>query len=159
MTYAPPVWTPHRIGSLQELWPSGLSCSEIAKAMGLNKNQVIGKAHRLGLVKKKSPIRPIAFDDRRFIRMWDGGVNISHMQFTFGCSRDAILRHVHKLGLQQRQLWSYPKMPKSKLHRILKPDVVPAREVPAESECLWKDCKHIALPNHPYCYGDTHSRQ
>lgn len=56
------TWTPARIGILQELWGSGLSAKEIAARLGggITRNAVIGKAHRLGLSSRPSPIKRVA---------------------------------------------------------------------------------------------------
>jgi GcrA cell cycle regulator len=53
------TWTPARIGMLQDLWGSGLSAKEIAARLGsgITRNAVIGKAHRLGLSSRPSPIK------------------------------------------------------------------------------------------------------
>lgn len=55
------TWTPARIGMLQELWGSGLSAKQIAARLGsgITRNAVIGKAHRLGLSSRPSPIRRV----------------------------------------------------------------------------------------------------
>ncbi len=50
------TWTPERISRLTELWADGVSASLIAKEMELGKNAVIGKAHRLELPRRPSPI-------------------------------------------------------------------------------------------------------
>lgn len=42
-------WTDARIAELERLWGEGKSASEIAGLMGLTRNAIIGKAHRLGL--------------------------------------------------------------------------------------------------------------
>ncbi len=51
------TWTDERIDQLTELWGAGQSASQIGKALGLSKNAVIGKAHRLKLPPRPSPIR------------------------------------------------------------------------------------------------------
>ncbi len=50
-------WTNERIEKLTELWSQDLSTAEIGKLLGITKNAVVGKAHRLGLPKRQSPIR------------------------------------------------------------------------------------------------------
>ena len=51
-------WTAERVETLEQLWRSGRSASQIAQALGgVTRNAVIGKAHRLGLMGRPSPIR------------------------------------------------------------------------------------------------------
>jgi len=42
-------WTDAAIARLKELWGEGFSASECGKRMGVSRNAVIGKVHRLGL--------------------------------------------------------------------------------------------------------------
>ena len=51
------TWTPELIGELTRLWTEGLSTAEIGKRLGVSKNAVVGKAHRLHLSTRPSPIR------------------------------------------------------------------------------------------------------
>ena len=44
------------IGVLRALWDEGHSTAEIGWRMGLSKNAVVGKAHRLNLRARPSPI-------------------------------------------------------------------------------------------------------
>jgi len=51
-------WNDERVAALQRLWAQGLSASQIAERLGnVTRNAVIGKAHRLGLASRPSPIR------------------------------------------------------------------------------------------------------
>lgn len=50
-------WTPEQIDDLTRLWNEGRPGSQIARVMGLTANQVIGKAHRLHLSGRASPIK------------------------------------------------------------------------------------------------------
>lgn len=50
-------WTEETIARLRELWAEGLSTAEIGRRMGISKNAVVGKAHRLNLTARPSPIR------------------------------------------------------------------------------------------------------
>jgi GcrA cell cycle regulator len=42
-------WTPERIEQLKSCFAAGMTCSEIGAAIGVSRNAVIGKIHRLGL--------------------------------------------------------------------------------------------------------------
>lgn len=49
---------PEKVAELQRLWATGLSAQKIGLQMGnLTKNQIVGKAHRLGLPGRESPIQ------------------------------------------------------------------------------------------------------
>ena len=52
-------WTDDRIDILKKLWAKGLSASQIAGQIGdgVTRNAVIGKAHRLGLKSRPSPVK------------------------------------------------------------------------------------------------------
>ena len=51
-------WTEERMELLRSLWGAGRTASEIAEIIGeVSRNSVIGKAHRLGLSGRPSPIK------------------------------------------------------------------------------------------------------
>ena len=50
-------WTDDAIRELRRLWSEGYSTAEIGRRMGISKNAVVGKAHRLDLPARPSPIR------------------------------------------------------------------------------------------------------
>ena len=52
------AWTDERIEQLRQMWQAGSTASQIAEALGgVSRNAVIGKAHRLGLQARPSPVR------------------------------------------------------------------------------------------------------
>jgi GcrA cell cycle regulator len=52
-------WTEERIERLKQMWQEGATASEIAEKLGgVSRNAVIGKAHRLGLEARPSPVKP-----------------------------------------------------------------------------------------------------
>jgi GcrA cell cycle regulator len=51
-------WTDERIDKLKSLWGQGHTASQIADELGgVSRNAVIGKAHRLGLESRPSPVK------------------------------------------------------------------------------------------------------
>ena len=50
------VWTDERLDELRKLWAEGLSITQIGEALGVSRNAIAGKAHRMGLPKRPSPI-------------------------------------------------------------------------------------------------------
>lgn len=51
-------WTDERIDRLKTMWENGLTASQIAEELGgVSRNAVIGKAHRLGLKSRPSPVK------------------------------------------------------------------------------------------------------
>jgi GcrA cell cycle regulator len=51
-------WTDERIDTLKTMWEKGLTASQIAESLGgVSRNAVIGKAHRLGLQARPSPVK------------------------------------------------------------------------------------------------------
>ena len=50
-------WAEETIIRLRALWDEGLSTAEIGRRLGVSKNAVVGKAHRLDLPARPSPIR------------------------------------------------------------------------------------------------------
>lgn len=50
-------WNDETIARIRALWDEGLSTAEIGRRMGITKNAVVGKAHRLNLPARPSPIQ------------------------------------------------------------------------------------------------------
>jgi GcrA cell cycle regulator len=60
MTTTLATWNPERVEQLRNFVGAGLTCSQIAAEIGVTRNAVIGKIHRLGL----GPGRPAAAPGR-----------------------------------------------------------------------------------------------
>jgi len=59
-------WTEERIERLKKMWHDGATASQIAEELGgVSRNAVIGKAHRLGLEQRPSPVKPGEEKDRK----------------------------------------------------------------------------------------------
>lgn len=72
-----PTWTAERIDQLKLLWEEGVTTAEIGRRIGVSKNAVVGKVHRIGLlprvVKEAPPPRRNVFDFAGPACMWPIG--------------------------------------------------------------------------------------
>ena len=50
------VWDEQKLNKLKKLWDEGLPITKIGIEIGVSRNAIAGKAHRLGLPKRNSPI-------------------------------------------------------------------------------------------------------
>ena len=50
------VWDDKKLNKLKKLWDEGLPITKIGIELGVSRNAIAGKAHRLGLPKRNSPI-------------------------------------------------------------------------------------------------------
>lgn len=57
-SYRGESWPARDLDQLSRLWDEGLTASQIGLRMGRSKNSIVGKAHRLDLPSRPSPIRP-----------------------------------------------------------------------------------------------------
>lgn len=51
-------WSAHEVAIIRLLWQTGITAAGIANRLGTTRNSVIGKARRLGLAPRPSPIKP-----------------------------------------------------------------------------------------------------
>ena len=51
------AWTDQMVEDLKIMWQQGLTTAEIGKRLGVSKNSIVGKVHRLGLSGRPSPIK------------------------------------------------------------------------------------------------------
>ena len=51
------AWTDEMVEDLKKMWKKGLTTNEIAKNLGVSKNSIVGKVHRLNLTARHSPIK------------------------------------------------------------------------------------------------------
>lgn len=65
MTDTANAWTEERLQKLRELWDEGLSITQIGDALGVSRNAIAGKAHRMGLPKRPSPISKTASEAKK----------------------------------------------------------------------------------------------
>lgn len=51
------AWTDEMVEELKKLWDEGVTTGEIGRRLGISKNSIVGKVHRLGLSGRPSPIK------------------------------------------------------------------------------------------------------
>lgn len=51
------AWTDEMVDKLRQMWTEGKTATEIAKELGVTKNSIVGKVHRLCLTARPSPIK------------------------------------------------------------------------------------------------------
>lgn len=51
------IWTDEAVEDLRKMWDKGMTTGQIAKALNVTKNSIIGKVHRLCLTARPSPIK------------------------------------------------------------------------------------------------------
>jgi GcrA cell cycle regulator len=88
-------WNDATKKTLRALWAEGLTTAEIGRRMGIGKNAVLGKAHRLNLPSRKSPIvrdsgPDINARDQRIMEMVSQGVAQTVAASLAGVTRDVV---------------------------------------------------------------------
>ncbi len=92
MTY---TWTDERIEKLASMWADGWSASRLAAALGIARNAVIGKVHRLRLSGDKPPspeprISRNQYDHDAILDRWLAGANQSDIADAIGTTKHTI---------------------------------------------------------------------
>ena len=54
------IWTDEAVEELKKMWDRGMTTGQIAKALNVTKNSIIGKVHRLCLTARPSPIKKVS---------------------------------------------------------------------------------------------------
>lgn len=54
------IWNDEAVEELKRMWDRGMTTGQIAKALNVTKNSIIGKVHRLCLTARPSPIKKVS---------------------------------------------------------------------------------------------------
>jgi GcrA cell cycle regulator len=101
----PSPWTPERDQQLTADWDAGFTTAEIGARMGISKNSVIGRAHRLMLAPRGSPINLAASqswtdaDDATLRAIYGGFLTTAEIAARMGRTTHAISYRAKFLGL------------------------------------------------------------
>lgn len=167
-------WNEETIARLRQLWQDGHSTAEIGRRMGITKNAVVGKAHRLALTARPSPIRRGTQDGPRPRRSatrrmtgatLQGGSTQPGGSTQLGMAPSAppvqrpvpLDAAVSSVADAPLAVPVRPAMPQPVMLRAL-PSIKPSARV---STCCWpigdpgtpsfRFCDDGAMPNKPYC--------
>lgn len=59
------AWTDKMVEELKKMWKQGITTGEIGRRLGISKNSIVGKVHRLGLEGRPSPIKKGSEDESK----------------------------------------------------------------------------------------------
>ncbi|MGI4943353.1 MAG: GcrA family cell cycle regulator [Janthinobacterium lividum] len=141
-------WNEDTIARLRAFWDEGHSTAEIGRRMGVTKNAIVGKAHRLELPARPSPIRRVA--EAGHVSRRDQVRRVSGPTLPVA---EAVADAVRKEPLAEPPSVARP----APLLRA----VPPPRPAVKASTCCWpigepgtpsfRFCDEGALPSKPYC--------
>lgn len=149
------VWTDEKVKLLVQLWESGQSITQIGKGLGMTRNAVVGKAHRIGLAKRASPIvrsdkpaqpRPAPAPHASPPATPRVSVQMKDEPAAQVVSSGPVPAQVHGHAQSQNQL--SPQM-LAQLNPATGPRCKWPIGDPKSSE--FDFCDHVALPGKPYC--------
>lgn len=101
-------WTAERDAQLRNLWDAGLSGTKIGRRMGISKSAAIGRAHRLKLKSRASPIATLSRpwteeDDARLTQLYGGFLSVDQIGEKLDRSKASIRYRAVHLGLVSKK--------------------------------------------------------
>jgi|TARA_Y100000310_G_C20678911_1_gene814718 GcrA cell cycle regulator len=96
------IWTEKEIAILVEGWEAGVTCGQIAIALGTRtRNAVIGRAHRMGLSERASPIKDVDIEVIMEVqRLAIKGLKIKEIMAQTGAGRTTVIKYRRRLREQ-----------------------------------------------------------
>lgn len=162
------VWDEETIRFLRQLWSEGHSTAEIGRRIGASKNAIVGKAHRLDLDGRPSPIRRKLTEDERQRRIVPKPPKVTLPPFgaIFVPSAPAVTavgpyqQPFRGAAAVVQALAQTPKL-KQPVFAAPTPQPTPAPLYRKSVECCWPEgtpgtktfrfCEGISVPGKPYC--------
>lgn len=146
------VWTDEKVKLLVQYWEAGQSITQIGKQLGMTRNAVVGKAHRIGLAKRASPImRADKPAQPRAAASGGGSGGDVHRappapRAPIQVKEDAATPHAPHQHVPQAQLTAA-------MLAALTPSTGPRCKWPIgdPKTAEFDFCTHVALPGKPYC--------
>jgi GcrA cell cycle regulator len=152
-------WNEESIAKLRALWAEGLSTAAIGRRMGVSKNAVVGKAHRLNLPSRPSPI-PCDGNNagsRRQRSTRVKGATLARLESL--AERDGIVAKDPYVYFTERDdIGQFTKSPQrlAALPVCDSPvECEPAAPLPVTGTCLWPMWGHYVEPTQVFCGADA----
>ena len=149
-------WTPVMVAELTRLWDCGETAVKIGIALGVSKNAVVGKAHRLNLTPRVSPIRqkmvPGTIDQIRELCQAGARRTVIAAKCGIGVPYVRKLEVKHKLPRPQKTKVISLQEVRDNAQALLEPvqRLVP-RDRPKAEGCCWPMWGHREPATHVYC--------
>lgn len=148
-------WSDDIIGQLRRLWAEGHSTAEIGRRLGVTKNAIVGKAHRLDLPARPSPIRrdPDAMPVRRAVLRRVEGPTLPPLPSTVAeadCGLPAFAQAVAVQGHPDTVVAPVPPRPPVMARPIVAPPPMPRPVVPAPRPATAPPPRPVAVAPRPY---------
>jgi GcrA cell cycle regulator len=169
-------WSEEIISQLRALWAEGHSTAEIGRRLGVTKNAIVGKAHRLDLPARPSPIRrdPNAAPVRRAAVRRVDGPTLPPLPSTVADADSGLSPVVHRVAdprparspVMSRPVAASPRAPQPVVHaprpvQQPRPVAVAPRPYGRIVTCCWplgepgtrefRFCDVPSEPGRPYC--------
>lgn len=148
-----PSWTPSEDDTLRGLWRDGHSTAEIGRRMGRTKNSIIGRAHRLDLPPRGSPIITNKTDISQIAKaktLRGHGASIGHIVRATGMGKNTIYRILGRDPIVRPKPAPKPKPAVVKLVVVASlPPVVAQKPLPVSLVPVMRD---TAAPSRGGCY-------
>lgn len=159
-------WTDEIVARLRELWEQGLSTAEIGRQLNVTKNAVVGKAHRLGLEGRPSPIRKAVSKKDKLTETPKQKTSLvekdEHKKQVKKVKQDKPSKSEEVINIKTEEVVekTIVKNKKTKKLEFISPDELPSYRK-SNSECCWPIgdpgekgfhfCKAPVVPGKPYC--------
>lgn len=155
-------WNDEAIARIRALWSEGHSTAEIGRRMGISKNAVVGKAHRLNLPARPSPIRRGSGEKRATTRATIRRVTGPTLPALESLPRIVEPAPVTPSVAVESPISTVVAMPPAKAPVMLRSVTSVHRPTGRVSSCCWplgdpgtqqfRFCGDPTMPSKPYCH-------
>jgi GcrA cell cycle regulator len=111
-------WTENAMERLRRQWADGIPTAEIGRDLGCGKNAVVGKARRMGLPVRPSPVKTLDYDALapEMERLKNNGLSVRAIAERLGLDKSTVWSYIKRwseraaVGLPKLQYFSKPNL-------------------------------------------------